>query len=44
MNEPDIIGYATAILLTVLFCGIIFFVMFLPQIDRLVEKWKRKRA
>ena len=44
MNEPDIIGYATAILLTVLLCGFFLFLMFLPQIDRLVEKWKRKRA
>lgn len=44
MTEREIIEYATAILLTVLVCGIILFVMFLPQIDRLVEKWKKRRA
>lgn len=44
MNEPDIIGYVATILLVVLFCGIGMFVMFLPQIDRLVEKWKKRRA
>jgi len=42
MNEPDIIGHAVASLLVFLLCGIGVFVMFLPQIDRLVEKWKTK--
>ena len=44
MNESDLIEYAVAFSLAFLLLGVIFFVMFLPQIDRLVEKWKRKRA
>ncbi|MDD9818759.1 MAG: hypothetical protein OXU61_11600 [Gammaproteobacteria bacterium] len=44
MTEREIIEYATAILLTILVCGVALFITFLPQIDRLVEKWKKRRA
>jgi len=44
MTEREIIEYATAILLTILVCGVALFITFLPQIDRWLEKRKRKRA
>jgi len=44
MNESELTQDIAAILLGVLFCGVVLFITFLPQIDRLVEKWKKRRA
>ena len=44
MNESDITEYIAGFFLAFLFLGLIFFITFLPQIDRLVEKWKKRRA
>lgn len=42
MTESEVTQDIAAILLGVLFCGVILFITFLPQIDRLVEKWRNK--
>ncbi|MDD9868730.1 MAG: hypothetical protein OXU50_02380 [Gammaproteobacteria bacterium] len=44
MNEREIIEYAVSFLLAFLICGIGVFIILLPQIDRLVEKWKKRRT
>lgn len=42
MNESEVIQHIAAILLGVLFCAPMLFVMLLPQIDRLVDRRKKK--
>jgi len=44
MNESDTIEYIAAFFLAFLFLGVIFSIAFMPQIDRWLEKRKRKRA
>jgi len=44
MNESDITEHVAAFFLAFLVCGVVLFIAFLPQIDRLVEKWKKRRA
>jgi len=44
MTEQDLIGLAVGIFLAVLVGGLGFFVLFLPQIDRWVEKMRKRRV